>query len=133
MNSHAARRKRYWGVTIYFLLAGALVFFAWAFLDGYGNSIRGMSPSGPGGSDTRGLYLLWAIAIYALAGAIAGALPNPRHRVYLTWLAHLTIVISVILPSENPLTGAFVGCVLCVVLAIPFGLAWFILIADSIW
>lgn len=125
-----AFRIRYWFVTIYFLFMMPTVLFPAALLEEFGPIHREITRAGT--FYDRG-FIFWSIAIYCLIGAIAGCLSRPRERVILTCLAHLTLVLSQTLPDGNILAGLIAGSFYSLLLAIPFGLAWFILIADAIW
>jgi hypothetical protein len=124
-------RYRYWGVSIYFLLVGPSALYALAVLYAFGDSMAGMSSVGS--SDRGRPYLFWGLGAYCLAGAIAGCVSRARRRVLLAWIAHAAVFVVTMLETRNFIGGLAVGGFFSALLAVPFGLAWLILLADSIW
>src|SRR5687767_10164712 len=110
----AELRIRYWGVSIYFLLTAPFALFAVALLEAYGPAFREMTRYG---AIYNHGYLFWAVAIYCFIGAIAGCITRPRHRIFLTYLAHFALVISQTIISGNILAGIIHGTFFSLLLA----------------
>jgi hypothetical protein len=124
-------RYRFWGVSIYFLLVGLLALYPLAVVYAFSDSTAAMSPVG---SNNRGTpFLFWGLGAYCLAGAVAGCVSRPRRRVLLAWVAHAAVFVVTMLETRNFIGGLAAGGFFCGLLAVPFGLAWLILAADSIW
>jgi hypothetical protein len=129
--SAGIRSRRHLGVTVYFLLMGPLVVYGLGVADALGAQFSGMSPTGS--ARGRDPNLMWGVGVYCVLGAMAGGITSRWMRVFLTCAAHVTVIVA---EMQTPLTrggGAVNGTILCGMLAIPFGLAWLILVADGIW
>ena len=121
--------KPYPRVAAYFLLAGTVLFFAVRFLVAFGNRFNGLAPSG--GDYHDGRYLPWAVFAYCVLGALTGYFGVLRNRKILMALAHGAILIASILETGKLTEALLGGLVLSVLLAIPFGFAWFLLVTAK--
>ena len=116
---------------MYFVLAGPVVGYVLALLEGVGAAMSGMSPVG--NAHRADLQFLWAFGFYCVTGIVAGCVKRPRIRLAVTAAAHLAIIVDAMRYSGEFFGGALEGAFICGFLAIPFGVAWFILIADAIF
>jgi hypothetical protein len=126
-NSHRMRRREVripcWRVSLYFLVVGPLVVWGLSIM------LSALASFRIGADDADVLYLLWAMGIYCVAGALAGVAARSCTRAGLMLFAHFAIIVGQVL-IEFRFPGAGVGKAIKSgiffwgLLAIPFGLAW---------